>query len=43
MHQREQAQSKLGLAAQTRAWGNISGSVSRHPRIPSNLGRSATA
>jgi len=30
MHRREQAQSKLGLAAQTRAWGKISGSVSRH-------------
>src|SRR3974377_2278902 len=31
-HQREQAQSKPGLAAQTRASGKISGSVSQHPR-----------
>jgi len=36
MHRREQAQSKPGLAAQTRASGKISGSVSRHQLITSN-------
>src|SRR5215469_11206487 len=37
MHRREQAQSKLGLAAQTRASGKISGSVSRHQQVASSL------
>src|SRR6516162_4377206 len=37
MHRREQAQSKPGLAAQTRASGKISGSVSRHQLIASSL------
>jgi len=37
VHRREQAQSKPGLAAQTRASGKISGSVSRHQRVTSSL------
>src|SRR6516162_11401891 len=42
VHRREQAQSKPGLAAQTRASGKISGSVSRHQPLASNLCRSST-
>jgi len=43
VHRREQAQSKPGLAAQTRASGKISGSVSRHQLIASSSSRSSTA
>src|SRR5438067_10062487 len=43
MHRREQAQSRPRFAALTRASGTISGSVSQHPRVASNLCRSSTA